>query len=232
MVAPDFMERMLEPFADPAVVAAFPRVVSTREDGLAGRYFNRYSDPFNHFVYGSLNTSIDLMLRAGRARVQPTVENHPLLAIAQGCTFRAGSVYQGPPAEADDVLAILSLIEQGGKLALVGAAELEHHHVSDLATIYRKYWRRTAEALEGKQGYLRREGRLAAYRRLRRWLWVPYSASIVLPTLHGALLAARHRDPLLLYHPVVNSVVFAAVLRGAGQRLVSRSRSTPTRRKG
>ena len=28
----------------------------------AGRYFNRYSDPFNHFVYGSLNTSIDLML--------------------------------------------------------------------------------------------------------------------------------------------------------------------------
>jgi hypothetical protein len=232
MVGEDFMERMLEPFADNAVVAAFPRVVSTAKDGLAGRYFNRYSDPFNHFVYGSLNTSIDLMLRARKSRLRPTVENHPLLAIAQGCTFRTGLVYQGPPAEADDVLAVINLIEQGGEFALVAGAELEHHHVSGGATIYRKYWRRTAEALGGEQGYLRRKGKLTRARRLRRWLWVPYSASLILPAVHGALLAARHRDPLLLYHPFVNTVLFAAVLRGAGERLISGSRSTPVRSTG
>jgi hypothetical protein len=210
----DFMETMLEPFADPKVVAAFPRVVSTARDGLAGRYFNRYSDPFNHFVYGSLNTSIDVMLRAGKARLRPTVANHPLLAIAQGCTFRAGLVYQGAPAEADDVLAVVSLIERGGEFALVGEAELEHHHVSGMASIYRKYWRRTAEALQGKQGYLRREDKMAPGRRLRKWIWIPYSASIVAPALHGALLSMLYRDPLLLYHPVVNTVIFAAVVRG------------------
>lgn len=222
----DFMERILAPFADPAVLAAFPRVVSTSLDRLAGRYFNRYSDPFNHFVYGSINTSIDLMLRSGTTRLRPTVENHPLLAIAQGCTFRAGLVYQGPPADADDVVAVLSLLERGGEFALVEGAEIEHHHVSGLATIYRKYWRRTAEALEGKQGYLRREGRLTRARRLRRWLWVPYSMSLVAPAVHSAYLAVRHRDPLLLYHPLVNAVVFAAVIRGVGHRLLSRTPSS------
>ena len=219
-----FMERMLEPFTDPAVVAAFPRVVSTAADGLAGRYFNRYSDPFNHFVYGSLNTSIDLMFRARMTRLQPTVAEHPLLAIAQGCTFRAGLVYQGPPEKADDVLAIVGLIEDGGQFALVPGAELEHHHVSGLASIYGKYWRRTAEALEGRQGYLRRASKLAGVRRFKQWLWLPYSFSLVVPAVHGALLAARHRDPLLLYHPVVNTVVFAAVVRGGLAGALRRAR--------
>jgi glycosyltransferase involved in cell wall biosynthesis len=220
----DFIERILSPFEDSEVVAAFPRVVSTADDGLATRYINRYSDPFSHFVYGSLNTSMDLMLRRGDRILRPTVENHPLLAVAQGCTVRAGLVYKGPPDRADDVLAIVELIELGGKLALVGDAELEHHHASGLGTLYRKYWRRTTWTLAGQQGYFRRSSRMARGRRIRRWLWVPYSVSVVGPIIHGGLLALRHRDPVALYHPVVNTVVFAAVVRGAVATLLSRSK--------
>jgi glycosyltransferase involved in cell wall biosynthesis len=211
----DFILRMVAAFDNPDVVAAFPRVVSTSDDGLVNRYFNRYSDPFNHFVYGSMNTSIDLMLRSGRRLVKTTVQNHPLFAVAQGCTVRAGSVYTGPPELADDVLAIIQLIESGGAFALVEEAELEHHHAGGLGPMYRKYWRRTQEALGGQQGYLRRESRMAPGRRFRRWLWVPYSATLVPPVLHGAYMAARYRDPILLYHPVLNSVLFIAVMRGA-----------------
>jgi len=210
----DFILRMVGAFDNPDVVAAFPRVVSTSEDGLVNRYFNRYSDPFNHFVYGSMNTSIDLMLRSGMKVVRATTQDHPLFAVAQGCTLRAGSVYSGSPETADDVLAIIQLIESGGAFALVEDAELEHHHAGGLRPLYRKYWRRTQEALGGEQGYLRRESRMAPGRRFRRWLWVPYSATLLPPVLHGALMAARYRDPILLYHPVVNSVVFVAVLRG------------------
>lgn len=219
----DFMTRIVAAFEDPSVVAAFPRVVSTAEDGLVNRYFNRYSDPFNHFVYGSMNTSIDLMLRDGRTLLRPTVANHPLFAIAQGCTVRAGLVYTGPPERADDVLAIIELIESGGAFALVGGAEIEHHHAGGLRPLYRKYWRRTREALGGEQGYLRRESRMATGRRVRRWLWVPYSLSIVAPAVHGAAMAARRKDPILLYHPVVNTVIFAAVVRGAAARFTRRS---------
>ena len=216
---PDFILRMVAAFEDPEVVAAFPRVVSTAEDGLVNRYFNRYSDPFNHFVYGSLNTSIDLMLRHGMRVLKPTVANHPLFAIAQGCTVRRGSVYQESPSEADDVLAVIQLIESGGKIVLVEGAELEHHHAAGLGPMYRKYSRRTREALTSRQGFLRRESSMARARRLRRWLWVPYSATLLPPVVHGAWMAARHRDPVLLYHPVVNTVIFAAVVRGALARV-------------
>jgi hypothetical protein len=216
----DFMVRMVAAFDDREVMAAFPRVVSTSEDGLVNRYFNRYSDPFNHFVYGSLNTSIDLMLLRGMRILKSTVANHPLFAIAQGCTVRAGLVYTGPPARADDVLAIIELLESGGAFALVGEAEIEHHHAGGLRPLYRKYWRRTSEALEGRQGYLRRESRMARGRRIRRWLWVPYSATVIPAVLHGAFMSARYRDPILLYHPVVNSVLFIAVIRGAIARAV------------
>lgn len=210
----DFINRILAPFQDPKVVAAFPLVVSTHEDGLATRYINRYSDPFSHFVYGSINTSMELMLRRGIRVLRPTVQNHPLLAVAQGCTVRAGLVYTGSPDHADDVLAIVELVEQGGKLALVQDAEVEHHHASGLGTLFRKYRRRTLWTLAGQQGYFRRASRMARARRIRRWLWVPYSASLIAPTIHGALLALRHRDPVALYHPVVNTVIFAAVVSG------------------
>ena len=228
----DFVKRMVAAFEDPKVVAAFPRVVSTSEDGLVNRYFNRYSDPFNHFVYGSINTSIDLMLRHGMRTLTPTVANHPLMAIAQGCTVRGGSVYQGSPAEADDVLAVIQLIESGGKIVLVGEAELEHHHASGLGPMYRKYSRRTQEALTSRQGFLRRESSMATARRLKRWLWIPYSATLVPAAVHGAYMAARYRDPVLLYHPVVNSVLFVAVARGALAAKLTRSPATAERPTG
>ena len=40
---------------------------------------------------------------------------------------------------------------------------------------------RAAEALGGEQGYLRRESRMSTARRVRRWLWIPYSMTLVGP---------------------------------------------------
>ena len=215
----DFIDRILSPFADPSVGAAFPRVVSTSEDGLVNRYFNRYSDPFNHFVYGSMNSSIDLMLRRGIQIIWPTVQSHPLLALAQGCTVRRSLIAAGPPDKADDVLAVVELIESGFGFALVNDAEIEHHHASGLGPLYKKYRQRTKEALTSDQGYLRRASRMSLSRRVKQWLWIPYSASLVGPAIYGTVLAARYRDPVLMYHPIVNAVVFAAVLRGAASTL-------------
>jgi hypothetical protein len=220
----DFMDQILAPFENPDVVAAFPRVISTVEDGLVNRYVNRYSDPFNHFVYGSFNTSMDVMMKHGEYVLDRTSRRHPLLAVAQGCTVRSGLVYNGPPEQVDDVLAVLQLIESGGSLALVGRAELEHHHVSGLSALYKKYCRRVKDSLAGEQGFLRREPYLTHGRQIRRWLWVPYSASIVLPVIHGSMLALRHRDPVLLYHPVVNTVVFLAAVRGGAAHVLALAR--------
>ena len=220
----NFIERMLEPFEDPAVMAAFPRVVSTHIDGLPNRYVNAYTDPFNHFVYGSARTAFDVMLeRAARppgrryATLSASIEHHPLLAIAQGCTLRR-RVFQRPPDQADDVMGIVDIVRAGGKLALVPDAQIEHHHVTGLGNFYRKYRYRVGVALGPRQGYLRRRAALSRASRLRAWLWLPYSAMLVPPLLHGIVMSVRRRDPVLLYHPVLNTVLFAAVCREAAAR--------------
>jgi glycosyltransferase involved in cell wall biosynthesis len=226
----DFLERMTEPFEDAEVMAAFPRVVSTRRDNLPTRYVNAYSDPFNHFVYGSDRTAFDVMIEhaaavPGRryATLRASVKRHPLLAVAQGCTLRR-RVYQRPPEQADDVMTIVEIGRSGGKLALVPGAELEHHHVAGLRDFYRRYRYRVGVGLQARQGYLRRRSSLSRARQLKAWLWLPYSATLIPPMLHGLFMSLRRRDPVLLYHPVLNSVLLAAVCREAaagGRRTVA-----------
>ena len=232
----DFIERMLEPFDDPEVMAAFPRVVSTSVDSLPNRYVNAYTDPFTHFVYGSARTAFDVMmehavLSEGRrhATLKTSVKYHPLLALAQGCTVRRRAL-QRPAERADDVMAIVDIVRSGGKLALVPGAELEHHHVAGLRSFYRKYRYRVSVALQPRQGYLRRRSSLSLSRRLRAWIWLPYSATLIPPVVHGLAMSVRRRDPLLLYHPVLNTVLLAAVCREA----VARGRQTvaSVRRRG
>ena len=232
----DFIERMLEPFEDPEVMAAFPRVVSTSVDSLPNRYVNAYTDPFTHFVYGSAGAAFDVML-AHSARVEgrhyvtlkTSVKGHPLLALAQGATVRR-RVFQRAPDRADDVMAVVDILKSGGRLALVPDAELEHHHVAGLRSFYRKYRYRVGVALQPRQGYLRRRSSLSLRRRLRAWLWLPYSATLIPPLIHGVFMSVRRRDPVLLYHPVLNTVLLAAVCREAAAR--GRETVSSVRRRG
>lgn len=226
----DFIERMIEPFGEADVMAAFPRVVSTNDDSIATRYVNRYADPFTHFVYGTRGSSFDAMLEGsvgsgGRryVKVASSVGRHPLLAVAQGCTVRR-SVYGESPSTADDVLPIVGIIESQGMLALVEGAELEHHHVAGLGSFYRKYRYRVRSGLQGQQGFLRRRSALSFGRRVRTWMWLPYSVTLVPPVIHGLVMSIRRRDPVLLYHPILNTIVFAAVCRevaGVGGRALA-----------
>jgi glycosyltransferase involved in cell wall biosynthesis len=211
MRSTDFIVQMIEAFTLPDISAAFPRVVSTDQDSFATRYINRYSDPFSHFVYGNV-TSLQGGPRASDrySIIQASVRNHPLLAIAQGCTVRRGTVYQRAPGGADDVVGVLEIIRAGGKLVVVNGAQLEHHTVAGLGDFHRKYRSRFRQLLTRRQGYRLRRAYMSRIRRARGWLWFPYSATVVLPAIHGALMALRRRDPLLGYHGVINAVLFAA----------------------
>jgi glycosyltransferase involved in cell wall biosynthesis len=214
MRSTDFIAQMIEAFTLPDITAAFPRIVSTDQDGLPTRYINRYSDPFSHFVYGNATSGQGGPRASGRySLIQATVRNHPLLAIAQGCTVRRGSVDQRAPGSADDVVGILEIIRAGGKLVVVNGAQLEHHTVAGLGDFHRKYRSRFRYLLTNRQGYRLRRPYMSRIRRARGWLWFPYSATLVLPAIHGALMALRRRDPLLGYHGVINAVLFAAFCR-------------------
>ena len=90
-----FLERMARPFADPRITAAFPSLVSTARDGGTARYFNAFTDPFNHFVYGGATSpaSYHRTYRVKRRTDEYVVYDfasgpRPLIALAQAFTTR------------------------------------------------------------------------------------------------------------------------------------------------
>jgi len=209
--ARDFIFRICEPFDDPNVYAAVPRVVSTGEDSKSTRYINDFTDPFNHFLYGSAAApaTFGRAYRTKRATGAYVVydfspERPPLIAIAQGVTVRAG-VPQREGWEEDDILPIVDLLAQGHDIAYVPGALIEHHTVGGLRDFVRKFGPRIAKRLEDRnQPVWQRAATWTASRRIRAYLWPFYAVSIVAPAIAGLFGALRDRRATWLYHPVIS----------------------------
>jgi glycosyltransferase involved in cell wall biosynthesis len=207
----DFIERMCEPFADPEVYAAVPRVVSTPEDNFSTRYINDFTDPFNHFLYGNAAApaTFGRVYRTKRATASYIVyefsaEKPPLVAIAQGTTVRADAPRR-PGWEADDILPIVDILRAGHDIAYVPGATIEHHTVEGLRNFVHKFGPRIGKRLEDRdEPVWERAASWNATRRLRAYLWPFYSISIVGPVVAAAIGAIRDRRSTWLYHPIIS----------------------------
>ncbi len=218
-----FFERMAEPFADPTVLAAFPRLVSTAQDGSTTRYFNAFSDPFNHFVYGGATSpaSYHRTYRVKRRAREYVVYDFasgptPLLAQAQGFTIRLP--YRKPPGtDEDDLAPVEILLDQGCEIAFVESARLEHHTVRDIGDALRKFGPRfRARMTDSGQPLWGRLRSSAPAQRLRAYLWPFYSVSFVLPAFSAVGGLVRDRRLEWLYHPFVSAAFGFEFWRQAG----------------
>lgn len=207
----DFTRRIVEPFADPQVYAAVPRVVSTGEDNLATRYINDFTDPFNHFLYADAATpaTFGRTYRLKRKTKSYLVyefpaEKPPLVAIAQGVTVRAHAPRR-TGWEEDDILPIVDIIRAGFDIAYVPDALIEHHTVEGLRNFVAKFGPRIAKRLEDRdQPVWERAGSWTPARKVRAYLWPFYAVSIVGPSLAALAGVLRDRRATWLYHPVIN----------------------------
>lgn len=210
-VEPEFCERMAEPFEVAAVGLAFPWVTTDRPDyALAVRYFNRFTDPMNHFIYGEASNPRDLPRAIPPVETTPRYDVYrfapnrpPLLAIAQGAVVRAPFLMK--EGYADDLGVVFDMIEDGGLVACVKAALVDHYTADGLADLLRKFRPRIAKNLRPNSSLRWRDRYLPADRIRRRSLWPVYAASIVAPTLVGVSRAVLQREPLWLYHPIMNA---------------------------
>ncbi len=207
----DFIARIVEPFADTNVYAAVPRVVSTDEDNLATRYINDFTDPFNHFLYGSAATPATFGRTYRVKRRTPSytifafpVDKPPLVAIAQGVTVRANAPRRAGWEE-DDILPIVDILREGYDVAYVPGAQIEHHTVAGLRNFVQKFGPRIAKRLEDReQPVWERAGSWTTARRIRAYLWPFYSVSLVAPAASALVGAVRDRRATWFYHPVIN----------------------------
>ncbi len=218
-----FLEKMAAPFADPRIAAAFPSLTSTAQDGGTARYFNAFSDPFNHFIYGGATSpaSYHRTYRITRRTDDYVIYDfesgpRPLIALAQAFTIRLP--YRKPPGtDEDDVAPVEMLLAGGGEIAFVASAALEHHTVRDIGDALRKFAPRFRTRLTDAGQPL--WGRLRASRRMQRfraYIWPFYSVSFVLPAIAAVGGVVRDRRREWLYHPFVSAAFGFEFWRQAG----------------
>jgi glycosyltransferase involved in cell wall biosynthesis len=207
-----FLEKLARPFADTNVAAAVPALINTRRDGATTRYFNAFSDPFNHFVYGGATSpaSYHRTFRVKRATPDYIVYDFgagptPLIALAQAFAIRLP--YAKPAGtDEDDVAPVETLIAQGREIAFVPDARLEHHTVGGIGDALRKFGprfrARMTDSAQPMWGRLRTTGRA---QRVRAYLWPFYSVSFVFPMASSVYGLVADRRSEWLYHPFVSA---------------------------
>ena len=206
------LARLARPFADPAIVAAFPALVNTPQDCTTARYFNAFSDPFNHFIYGGATSpaSYHRTYRIKRSTPDYLVYDFatgptPLIAMAQAFAVRLP--YRKPPGSDEcDVTPVHLLVSQGREIAFVPGAHIEHHTVRSIGDALQKFGPRfRARMLDGGQPVWGRLRAANPRQRYRAYLWPFYSVSLVLPAtaaLYGLIRDGRRE---WLYHPFVSA---------------------------
>jgi hypothetical protein len=206
----DFIAKIVAPFADPNVYLSVPRVIGTQEDCLATRYINEFTDPFNHFLYGDAASPTTFGLAYRIKRTTPAYviydfppDAPPLVAFAQGTTLRAGFARR-TGTEEDDILPVMDVLREGGEIAYVPSARIEHHTVASLADFVQKFGPRIAKRLEDRSHTVwQRAAFWTKQRRMRAYLWPFYAVSVVGPILTALYGLIRDRRAIWLYHPVI-----------------------------
>ncbi len=232
-----FLEKLARPFADPSIDAAFPALVNTAADGATTRYFNAFSDPFNHFVYGGATSPVSFgrTYRIKRRTPDFVVYDYasgpmPLIALAQAFAIRLP--YRKPEGmDEDDVAPVELLVAAGRQIAFVPGAAIEHHTVGGIRDALRKFGprfrARMADAQQPMWGRLRTSRR---ERRLRAYLWPFYSVSFVFPTIAALTGLMRERRSEWLYHPFLSAAFGWEFWRQAAMLAFDRARARRTRR--
>lgn len=229
IVSGEFLERALRAFRDADVDVVVPIVRGPAGDTVWNKYINRFSDPMTHFVYG-VRVSPQSMIRGHSAGKDGSVRLRasrptglPLVALAQGTMVRRSRLAGCTNSVADDVTPLVGMWRHGGAMVVLVDAYVGHAHVGSLRDVYRKYRHRALANLTTKQGIRVRGPYLSPGQRLRTVLWVPYSASVILPVLNSWLMLVREQTPLALLHPVINTVVLGAVGASLVERVTMRS---------
>lgn len=213
LVGRDWIRKMVEPFSDPEILAAFPKQVSFPSDSWLTKYDNTFTDPFSHFVYGDASNTrtfhkIYPIIKKTKDYVvfDFNLNNHPLIALAQGFAVRKG--FKRPKGmEYDDILPVIEMIKKKQKLAYVFSAHLCHHTTRNLAHFINKQRWAIDNALLGKTyGVVGRQKYFSKIRKIKMFIWPFYATSFIFPLIDSIKGIIIDKEKYWAYHSVVSFI--------------------------
>ncbi len=205
------LSKIAAAFDNEDIIAAFPKHESDNSDNFMTRYVNRFTDPFNHFVYGyaanarSFDNVYKKIFNDNICTVYDfsSSKQKPLIAFAQGFTVRGGFLKKRKH-EYDDLLPVLDIIMKRKKIAYVHSVSVYHHTIQNVGHFVRKQKWATKNYLEKKNyGLYGREKYLSIEQKNRIKIWPFYVCSIILPVFYALYKLVKDREILWIYHPIL-----------------------------
>ncbi len=206
-----WLASMVKPYLEQKnILGLLPQTQPPPDSSPINRYLGYlFTDPFTWFVYGVSANPSDY-----EKQYQPELKtkeyiiykfnaaNHPLFGLSQGVGV-SRNFERGGMGTADDILSGIQIIEQGGNIAYVPSAGVYHYHVTDLENFKNKYRWRIRNNLNQRvkgMGFVNRLQFFSLTRKARAILFVPYSLTLVGPSLHALLLSLKWHDMVMFWH--------------------------------
>ncbi len=206
-----WLKRMVKPYIDnPKVMGFLPQTIPAPDSNSLDRYLGYLcTDPFTWFVYknGTSGKTFKKLFRPIKETSDYQIYklpfiDAPMFGLSQG--VGTNRIFKREKkGYSDDILAGIKLIQDGGLIAYVPKAGVYHYHVSGIINFIKKYsWRvknNVTQEIRG-MGLVNRQNYFTKKRKLKMYLFIPYSLSLILPIIDSIILTAKERDIVMLWH--------------------------------
>nr|MBI5455838.1 glycosyltransferase family 2 protein [Candidatus Levybacteria bacterium] len=206
--------KIVQPFLDDVdnILVSFSRVVNSPSDNIWNKYLNEDTDPFSAFVFNNASCPDKFKKiytvekeNSHYAIYNYKIENFPLIALAQ-CTVLKTKIRRKLNSNYDDILPLIDIIKKGGKIAYVKDTGIYHFSVKGFTHLRMKFKKRIFNSIK-TDSYVSRESYVSTERKIRRYLFLLYSFSLIIPLLEGIRLMIIKRKFYMLLHPIVSFII-------------------------
>ena len=206
--------KMVQPFLDDPVniVASYCRVVHPPSDNIWNKYMNEDAEPFSAFVFE--DTSHPEKFRKAYSVTKETDDyvvynftlgNFPLIALAQCFVLKTG-LKRRRESKFDDIQPLIEVIKNKEEMAYVKNTGIYHLSVKDFSNLCQKLKRRVYNSIS-TGSYAARDEYVSFKRKVRRYLFLLYSLSVLFPFIDGVKMSLKKREPYALIHPIVSLII-------------------------
>ncbi len=206
----DFFKVMVKPFLEQNVIGAFPAVIFSENEPSVNKYVNYRAEPFSEFIYGKACNvrTFEYIYNIKYENKDYIIydfqsNDFPLLALAQGFMVDKKRFQNDLRIKYDDIHPIINIIKSGEDIAYVQTAKIFHYQIMNIKSFIKKFqWR-----IKNNLNRERLGGTLRKKYRVKRYLWLLYSISIILPIFYTLYQMIHTKKRFYAYHFITNTII-------------------------
>lgn len=214
-----WLMKMITPFMDDPVntILSFSKVLNDDKDNIWNKYINEDQEPFSAFVFGNyshpdkFSKVYNTKYRSNKYVIYKyDSKNYPLIALAQGSILK--TKLPRLSTEYDDIAPILEIIKSDKNIAYVLRTGLYHYSYKGFSNIYKKLDFRIKNSIK-TQSYNERGKYGNSWRKLKKYLFILYAFSVILPIIDGMRLCLMKRKLYMALHPIVVYLIAVLIVK-------------------